>query len=55
MRKLIAEVFMNSLDGLLADNGTDCRDYCFSLPHDTGWSGCTTGGQVDLAANSISN
>jgi dihydrofolate reductase len=34
MRKLIAWVFMYSLDGLLADEGTDCWQYCFGLPID---------------------
>src|SRR5919109_2249490 len=32
MRKLIATVFNYSLDGLLADEGTDFWDFCFSLP-----------------------
>ena len=32
MRKLIATVFNYSLDGLLADDGTEFRDFCFSLP-----------------------
>jgi dihydrofolate reductase len=32
MRKLIATVFNYSLDGLLADQGTDFWDFCFSLP-----------------------
>ena len=32
MRKLIAWVFMYSLDGLLADEGTDYWQYCFGLP-----------------------
>ena len=35
MRKLIATVFNYSLDGLLADEGTDFWKFCFSLPeHD---------------------
>ena len=34
MRKLIAWVFMYSLDGLLADEGTDYRQFCFGLPRD---------------------
>ena len=34
MRKLIAWVFMYSLDGLLADEGTDYWRYCFGLPID---------------------
>ncbi len=34
MRKLIAWVFMYSLDGLLADDGTEYWDYCFGLPAD---------------------
>src|SRR5262245_14617477 len=34
MRKLIAWVFMYSLDGLLADDGTEYWDYCFGLPTD---------------------
>jgi dihydrofolate reductase len=32
MRKLIATVFNYSLDGLLADEGTDFWDFCFGLP-----------------------
>jgi dihydrofolate reductase len=32
MRKLIATVFNNSLDGLLADEGTEFWDFCFGLP-----------------------
>jgi dihydrofolate reductase len=32
MRKLIATVFNCSLDGLLADEGTDFWEFCFSLP-----------------------
>jgi len=32
MRKLIATVFNYSLDGLLADEGTEFWDFCFSLP-----------------------
>lgn len=32
MRKLIATVFNYSIDGLLADEGTDFWRYCFSLP-----------------------
>jgi dihydrofolate reductase len=32
MRKLIATVFNYSLDGLLADEGTDFWEFCFSLP-----------------------
>jgi dihydrofolate reductase len=31
-RKLIATVFNYSLDGLLADEGTEYWDFCFSLP-----------------------
>jgi len=34
MRKLIACVFLYSLDGLLADEGTEYWRYCFGLPHD---------------------
>jgi dihydrofolate reductase len=34
MRKLVAWVFMYSLDGLLADEGTDYWQYCFGLPVD---------------------
>lgn len=34
MRTLIAWVFMYSLDGLLADEGTDYWQYCFGLPID---------------------
>jgi dihydrofolate reductase len=32
MRQLIATVFNYSLDGLLADDGTDFWKFCFSLP-----------------------
>jgi dihydrofolate reductase len=32
MHKLIATVFNYSLDGLLADAGTDFWDFCFSVP-----------------------
>ena len=32
MRKLIATVFNYSLDGLLADEGTEFWDFCFSQP-----------------------
>jgi dihydrofolate reductase len=32
MRKLIATVFNYSLDGLLADEGTEFWDFCFSRP-----------------------
>jgi dihydrofolate reductase len=32
VRTLIATVFNYSLDGLLADEGTDFWDFCFSLP-----------------------
>jgi dihydrofolate reductase len=32
VRKLIATVFNYSLDGLLADEGTEFWDFCFSLP-----------------------
>src|SRR5438094_8592511 len=34
MRKLIAWVFMYSLDGLLADEGTEYWRFCFGLPSD---------------------
>jgi hypothetical protein len=34
MRKLIAWVFMYSLDGLLADEGTGYWQFCFGLPVD---------------------
>ena len=34
MRKLIAWAFMYSLDGLLADEGTDYWQFCFGLPVD---------------------
>ena len=34
MRKLIAWVFMYSLDGLLADEGTEYWRFCFGLPDD---------------------
>jgi dihydrofolate reductase len=32
MRKLVATVFNYSVDGLLADEGTDFWEFCFSLP-----------------------
>lgn len=35
MRKLIATVFNYSLDGLMADQGTDYWDFCFSLPENS--------------------
>jgi dihydrofolate reductase len=35
MRKLIATVFNYSLDGLLADQGTDFWEFCFSLPENS--------------------
>jgi dihydrofolate reductase len=35
MRKLIATVFNYSLDGLMADQGTDFWDFCFSLPENS--------------------
>jgi len=34
MRKLLAWAFMNSLDGLLADEGTEYWQFCFGLPID---------------------
>lgn len=34
MRKLVAWAFMYSLDGLLADEGTEYWRYCFGLPID---------------------
>jgi dihydrofolate reductase len=34
MRKLIAWVFMYSLDGLLADEGTEYWEFCFGLSQD---------------------
>jgi dihydrofolate reductase len=34
VRKLIAWVFMYSLDGLLADEGTEYWQFCFGLPVD---------------------
>ena len=34
MRKLIAWAFMYSLDGLLADDGTEYWRFCFGLPDD---------------------
>ena len=34
MRKLIAWAFMYSLDGLLADEGTEYWQFCFGLPVD---------------------
>jgi dihydrofolate reductase len=36
MRKLIATVFNYSLDGLLADEGTEFWTFCFSLPENRG-------------------
>ena len=35
MRKLIATVFNYSIDGLLADEGTDFWDFCFSVPENS--------------------
>jgi dihydrofolate reductase len=35
MRKLLATVFNYSLDGLLADEGTDFWKFCFSLPENS--------------------
>ena len=35
MRKLIATVFNYSIDGLLADEGTDFWEFCFSLPENS--------------------
>src|SRR5690349_15403716 len=35
MRKLIATVFNYSLDGLLADEGTDFWEFCFSISHNS--------------------
>ncbi|MEU6728723.1 dihydrofolate reductase family protein [Nonomuraea wenchangensis] len=35
MRKLIATVFNYSLDGLLADEGTDFWKFCFGLPENS--------------------
>jgi dihydrofolate reductase len=35
MRKLIATVFNYSLDGLLADEGTEYWKFCFSLPENS--------------------
>ena len=34
MRKLIAWLSMYSLDGLLADEGTEYRQFCVGLPVD---------------------
>ena len=34
MRKLVAWAFMYSLDGLLADEGTEYWQFCFGLPQD---------------------
>ena len=34
MRKLMAWIFMYSLDGLLADEGTEYWQFCFGLPVD---------------------
>jgi dihydrofolate reductase len=34
LRKLVAWVFMYSLDGLLADEGTEYWEFCFGLPQD---------------------
>jgi hypothetical protein len=42
MRKLVAWVFMYSLDGLLADEGTEYWDFCFGLPDDPGGPGAAT-------------
>jgi Helix-turn-helix domain len=44
MRKLIAWVFMYSLDGLLADEGTEYWQFCFGLPVDRrgGWGSAAT-------------
>ena len=35
MRKLIGTVFNYSLDGLIADEGTDFWNFCFSLPENS--------------------
>ena len=35
MRNLIATVFNYSLDGLLADEGTDFWEFCFGLPENS--------------------
>ncbi|HXJ66682.1 MAG TPA: dihydrofolate reductase family protein [Actinomycetota bacterium] len=35
MRKLVATVFNYSIDGLLADEGTDFWNFCFSLPENS--------------------
>jgi dihydrofolate reductase len=35
MRKLVATVFNYSVDGLLADEGTDFWEFCFSLPENS--------------------
>jgi hypothetical protein len=35
MRKLVATVFNYSLDGLLADEGTEFWNFCFSLPENS--------------------
>jgi hypothetical protein len=35
MRKLIATVFNYSVDGLLADEGTDFWEFCFNLPENS--------------------
>ena len=45
MRKLIATVFNYSLDGLLADEGTEYWQFCFGLPDDP-FSGLNAGRKV---------
>jgi dihydrofolate reductase len=49
MRKLIAWAFMYSLDGLLADEGTEYWQFCFGLPVDpagTHWRSAFTGART---------
>ena len=42
MRKLIATVFNYSLDGLLADEGTEYYKFCMGLPDDPADAGDST-------------
>jgi hypothetical protein len=44
MRKLMETVFNYSLDGLLADEGTEFWKFCFDLPETAGSSSCSTAG-----------
>jgi dihydrofolate reductase len=52
MRKLIATVFNYSLDGLLADEGTDFWEFCFSLPEN---SEPNDPAQLDLVQNAYAH